>query len=132
MESFEFRELRPGDLLFWVNSTADGKTRRDPPVTHVMFYLGKRAADGHPVAVGASEGRTYDGERMCGVSVFDFRLPRAGSAARFIGYGRVPGTPPPPAPEKPALPEKPAEAKRPPPKKPESKGTKTPPRRSSR
>ena len=91
METFEFAELRPGDLLFWVNSTKDGKTDRDPPVTHVMIYLGKKAADGHPVVAGASDGRTYDGQRMNGVSVFDFRLPAPGSSARFIGYAHLPG-----------------------------------------
>ena len=90
MESFEFQELRPGDLLFWVNSTKDSKTDRDPPVTHVMIYLGKRRSDGHPVVAGASDGRTYDGQRMSGVSVFDFRLPSPESAARFIGYAHLP------------------------------------------
>ena len=90
MEGFEFSELRPGDLLFWVNSTADGKTDRDPPVTHVMIYLGRRAADGHPVVAGASDGRTYNGQAMNGVSVFDFRLPAPGSPARFIGYAHLP------------------------------------------
>jgi len=90
MDTFEFKELRPGDLLFWVNSTRDSKTDRNPPVTHVMIYLGRRKSDGHPVCAGASDGRTYDGQSMSGVSVFDFRLPRAGSAARFIGYAHLP------------------------------------------
>lgn len=98
-ESFEFGELRPGDLLFWVNSTRDGKTDRNPPVTHVMIYLGNRASDDHPVVAGASDGRTYDGQRMSGVSVFDFKLPAAGSQARFIGYAHLPGEPVPAAPE---------------------------------
>ena len=90
MKSFEFQELRPGDLLFWVNSTKDSKTDRDPPVTHVMIYLGKRQSDGLPVVAGASDGRSYDGQRMSGVSVFDFRLPAPESAARFIGYAHLP------------------------------------------
>ena len=94
MKSFEFQELRPGDLLFWVNSTKDGKTDRDPPVTHVMIYLGKRRSDGNPVVAGASDGRTYDGQRMSGVSVFDFRLPGPDSAARFIGYAHLPAAKP--------------------------------------
>jgi hypothetical protein len=100
-ESFEFGELRPGDLLFWVNSTRDGKTDRNPPVTHVMIYLGNRTSDGHPVVAGASDGRTYDGQRMSGVSVFDFKLPAADSPARFIGYAHLPGEPVPVAPEPP-------------------------------
>jgi cell wall-associated NlpC family hydrolase len=124
-ETFEFSELRPGDLLFWVNSTKDGKTARNPPVTHVMFYLGKRASDGHPLAAGASDGRTYDGQRMSGVSVFDFRLPSVESRARFIGYAHLPGEsaaaapqPPSPAPAK-SPPSAPAKAK---PKKPSGNG----------
>ncbi len=114
-ESFEFGELRPGDLLFWVNSTRDGKTDRNPPVTHVMIYLGNRASDGHPVVAGASDGRTYEGQRMSGVSVFDFKLPAAGSQARFIGYAHLPGEPVPAAPE-------PLKA---PPKKPKTKSGKS-------
>ncbi len=90
METFEFKDLRPGDLLFWVNSTKDGKTDRDPPVTHVMIYLGRRKSDGQPVCAGASDGRSYDGQRMSGISVFDFRLPRPESPSRFIGYARIP------------------------------------------
>lgn len=90
MDTFEFKELRPGDLLFWVNSTKDGKTDRNPPVTHVMIYLGLRASDGHPVCAGSSDGRSYDGQRLSGVSVFDFQLPRAESGARFIGYAHLP------------------------------------------
>jgi NlpC/P60 family len=89
MDTFEFQPLRPGDLLFWVNT--DKPEKRDPPVTHVMIYLGERASDGQRVCAGASDGRSYDGQRMSGVSVFDFRLPAAGSASRFIGYARLPG-----------------------------------------
>jgi cell wall-associated NlpC family hydrolase len=123
MESFEFQELRPGDLLFWVNSTKDGRTDRNPPITHVMLYLGKRASDGHPLAAGASDGRTYDGQRMSGVSVFDFRLPSADSQARFIGYAHLPSESivPKPAPAK-AEPPKPSP---PPPAKPKPKRKKT-------
>jgi hypothetical protein len=96
MDTFEFKELRPGDLLFWVNSTRDGKTDRDPPVTHVMIYLGRRKSDGQPVCAGASDGRSYDGQRMSGVSVFDFRLPRPDGASRFSGYAHLPAEKAPP------------------------------------
>jgi len=92
-DSFEFAHLRPGDLLFW-SGTYD--IRREPPVTHVMLYLGRRAADGRPVMFGASEGRTYEGKSRSGVGVFDFVLPRPGSTARFLGYASLP------APEAPA------------------------------
>lgn len=110
-ETFEFQELRPGDLLFWVNSTKDGKTNRDPPVTHVMIYLGCRKSDGHPVCAGSSDGRSYDGQHMSGVSVFDFKLPGHESPSRFIGYAHLPEAEP--APEaKPAPERKPAPAKK--------------------
>lgn len=90
LKSFELEDLRPGDLMFWTNTTSDGKSDRDPPITHVMIYLGVRASDGSPVLAGSSDGRTYEGQRMSGVSVFDFRLPAAGSAARFAGYAHLP------------------------------------------
>lgn len=81
-------ELRPGDLMFW-EGTYDVK--RDPPISHVMLYLGREKQTGLPVMVGSSDGRTYAGIRRKGVSVFDFKLPKAGSKARFVGYARVPG-----------------------------------------
>lgn len=115
-DTFEFRDLQPGDLLFWVNSTSEGSTQRNPPVTHVMFYLGKRTSDGKPLTAGASDGRTYEGQRMSGVSVFDFRLPPAESRARFIGYARLPDT---------AFVPEPAVAKKPEAKSKGSSGSKT-------
>ena len=98
----ELAEMRPGDLLFW---TGTYNVDRDPPVTHTMIYLGRRKKDGHRLMVGSSDGRTYDGQRRNGVSVFDFHLPaaRRGDAADaataaapdhapdFAGYGPIPG-----------------------------------------
>ena len=98
----ELSEMRPGDLLFW---TGTYNVDRDPPVTHTMIYLGRRKKDGHRLMVGSSDGRTYDGQRRNGVSVFDFHLPpaRSGDAADaataaapdhapdFAGYGPIPG-----------------------------------------
>jgi cell wall-associated NlpC family hydrolase len=86
LESQEFGELKPGDLLFW-----SGTYKIDRDVTHVMIYLGTDKTTGKPVMVGASDGRRYNGLKRRGVSVFDFRLPRAGSKARFVGYGSIPG-----------------------------------------
>ncbi|MCB1160242.1 MAG: C40 family peptidase [Leptospiraceae bacterium] len=34
------KELRTGDLLFWVNTHDDIPADRNPPVSHVMVYLG--------------------------------------------------------------------------------------------
>ena len=98
-KTFELERLRPGDLLFW---TGTYKIERDPPVTHVMIYLGTNEKTGRRVMLGASEGRTFDGISRYGVSVFDFKLPGAGrdvsasaprteTEARFIGYGAIPG-----------------------------------------
>lgn len=80
-----FSALKPGDLLFWTG-TYETSSPREVPVTHVMIYLGKRREGGKPVVFGASDGRTFDGARRNGVSVFDFPLPRPGSKAEFYGY----------------------------------------------
>ncbi|MGV3533746.1 MAG: NlpC/P60 family protein [Chthoniobacteraceae bacterium] len=89
-DSFEFSDLKPGDLLFW-NGTY--KVDRDPPVTHSMIYLGLHAKTGKPVMWGASDGRSYEGKARWGVGVFDFKMPRTGanaSTADFLGYARIP------------------------------------------
>ena len=94
LDSFELDELKPGDLLFW---TGTYSVERDPPVTHTMIYLGKEKKTGKPIMVGASDGRTYEGEQQFGVSVFDFKTARAKAAStsgthpRFVGYGKIPG-----------------------------------------
>jgi NlpC/P60 family len=84
-----FSALKPGDLLFWTG-TYETTTPRELPVSHVMLYLGKRKKDGKPVIFGASDGRTYEGQRRNGVSVFDFSLPKRGDKSAFYGYGPIP------------------------------------------
>lgn len=84
--SADFSHLRPGDLLFW-NGTYDIK--RAINVTHVMIYIGKNKA-GEPLMVGASNGRTYKGRKIYGVSVFDFQLPAEESSSHFLGYSCIP------------------------------------------
>ncbi len=84
-----FRELQPGDLLFWEGTYDTGK--RNPPISHVMMFLGHLRSTGAPVMVGASSGRYYSGKPRHGVSVFDFSLPKPGGTSRFVGYGPVPG-----------------------------------------
>lgn len=83
----DFSHLKPGDLLFWSGTYA---IQRAVPVTHVMMYLGKNRK-GEPLMFGASDGRTYQGKKMWGVSVFDFNLPRHDSKSQFLGYGCIPG-----------------------------------------
>ncbi|MGI9241538.1 MAG: C40 family peptidase [Verrucomicrobiales bacterium] len=87
-KTFELSRMMPGDMLFW-SGTYD--VDRDPPVTHAMIFLGWLKKDGRAVMVGASNGRSYEGKARNGVSVFDFRMPRKGGKARFVGYGRLPG-----------------------------------------
>jgi hypothetical protein len=49
--------------------------------------------------VGASDGRTYQSQQRFGVSVFDFKMPRADKDEaedgkvhpRFVGYAHIPG-----------------------------------------
>jgi cell wall-associated NlpC family hydrolase len=87
-----FSALRPGDLVFWSGTYETGKPRQ-PPISHVMLYLGRRKADGKPIVFGASDGRTYEGKKRCGVSVFDFVLPKAGDKSALYGYGPLPAKP---------------------------------------
>ena len=67
--NFDFSKLKPGDLLFWSGTY---RVKRTPPITHVMLYLGK-TKNNELLMFGASNGRTYRGKRMNGVSVFDFK-----------------------------------------------------------
>jgi len=84
--SFEFSHLKPGDLLFWSGTY---EVEHDPNITHVMIYLGK-SQQGHPLMVGASDGRTYQGRKIYGVSVFDFQLPNPDAKSQFLGYSCIP------------------------------------------
>jgi cell wall-associated NlpC family hydrolase len=94
--SFEFQDLKPGDLLFWTGTYAVDADR-DPPISHVMLYLGKEKGTGRRLMFGASEGRTFHDVSRYGVSVFDFTLPalRKGetgqTSSHFLGYGSIPG-----------------------------------------
>lgn len=83
------RELRPGHLVFWEGTYETGQ--RQPPISHVMIYLGILKADGKPVLFGASSGRSFRGTRIHGVSAFDFHFPTEGEASRIVGFGPVPG-----------------------------------------
>jgi cell wall-associated NlpC family hydrolase len=94
-DSFELNGLKPGDLLFWSGTYS---SERDPPITHVMIYLGREKKTGARVMVGAGDGRTYQSQQRFGVSVFEFKMPQTENSEayegrerpRFIGYGHIP------------------------------------------
>ena len=83
----DLKLLKPGGLLFWSGTYA---VKRVPPITHVMLYLGTNKS-GQRLMFGASDGRSYQGKKMWGVSVFDFKLPPMGSRQKFVAYGCIPG-----------------------------------------
>lgn len=83
-----FKDLQPGDLLFWAGTYEHEK--RKLPVSHVMLYLGKNSKTGKRVIFGASDGRSYEGQSRRGVSVFDFAFPKPGGKVSFYGFGRPP------------------------------------------
>lgn len=85
-ESVALAHLHPGDLLFWKGTYV---VEHDPNVTHVMIYIGKNQA-GQRLMVGSSNGRTYKGRKIDGVSVFDFKYPDTESHGKFLGYGCIP------------------------------------------
>jgi cell wall-associated NlpC family hydrolase len=81
LNSFEFSQLKPGDLLFWSGTYP---VKRDPSVTHVMMYLGRDKQD-RPLMFGATSRRGQSG-----VGVFAFKMPSPNSKIRFLGYGCIP------------------------------------------
>jgi cell wall-associated NlpC family hydrolase len=85
-----FKQLQPGDLLFWggTYSPSDG---RKINITHVALFLGHEKRDGRAVMISATDGRSYRGVQANGYGVYDFQLPRAGGKAVFMGYGTPPG-----------------------------------------
>lgn len=65
------KQLRTGDLLFWTNTHTDIPKDRNPPISHVMIYIG-RNPEGIMKAGGANTfGR---GERVLrgGVDIYTF------------------------------------------------------------
>ncbi len=90
LDDASMAKLRPGDLLFWGGTyvPTDG---REVKVTHVAIYLGHEKKDGLAVMINATDGRSYRGKKANGYGVYDFRLPREGSRAVFMGYGTPPG-----------------------------------------
>lgn len=67
--SYLHRHLRPGDLLFWENTY---RPERDPPITHVMIYLG-RTSRGRWLMVGSEPNHGFYNPRGSGpdLRIFD-------------------------------------------------------------
>lgn len=86
LSSSAFSALKPGDLLFWKNTYNNGNSNA---ISHVMLYLGETIQN-KPIMFGSSDGRSYQGNKMWGVSVFDFQVPNDKSNAKFIGYSCIP------------------------------------------
>lgn len=85
-----FKDLKPGDLLFWTG-TYEPTDGRKVKITHVGMYLGTEKKDGRPVMINATTGRSYRGVAADGFGVYDFRIPSLKSKSRFVGYGSPPG-----------------------------------------
>ena len=92
-DTFELDALKPGDLLFWTNSSG---VSREPEISQTMIYIGRDKVTRQRLMIGASEGSTYHGKKKSGVSVFDFKLgpveqnPDEGPTQVFVGYGHFP------------------------------------------
>jgi cell wall-associated NlpC family hydrolase len=94
--NFLRENLKPGDLLFWENTY---RPERQPPITHVMVYLGKNAK-GQWIMAGSQTGKGGEHNRSHGgpdVYVFDPTRPCGGYTTwlgmvhhqgRFCAYGR--------------------------------------------
>jgi cell wall-associated NlpC family hydrolase len=85
-----FSDLKPGDLVFW-SGTYEPDDGRLVKITHLAMYLGIEKKDGLAVMINASDGRSYRGKKGNGYGVYDFRVPKADSKSRLVGYGTPPG-----------------------------------------
>ncbi len=84
------KKLLPGDLLFWGGTYAPSDGRK-VNITHVALFLGHEKSDGNAVMINATDGRSYRGVKSNGYGVYDFKLPREGGRAVFMGFGTPPG-----------------------------------------
>ena len=91
-DSVEFKELLPGDLMFWTGTYESG---RDVPISHVMMYSGRENMTGKRIMFSATITAAAMASSARGVSVFDFKMPKADAGspektkAEFIGFART-------------------------------------------
>jgi cell wall-associated NlpC family hydrolase len=87
--------LKPGDLLFWQNTY---RPERQPPITHVMIFLGTDAK-GRWLMAGSQGSRGFYNRRHCGPDVYVFDpthyvggyttwLGLVRHRGQFVAYGR--------------------------------------------
>jgi len=88
LEDKAFRNLTPGDLVFW-SGTYTPTDGRKTSVTHVGMYLGKLKGYAKPVMICASKGRYFDGKRRDGYGLYDFKLPSKTSKSKIVAYGAL-------------------------------------------
>jgi cell wall-associated NlpC family hydrolase len=92
-DTFELDALRPGDVLFWANTSG---ASREPEITQTMIYIGRDKTTKQRLMIGATERGTYKDRPLSGVGVFDFDLkaaeqePGQETDSVFVGYGRFP------------------------------------------
>jgi len=93
--SFLRGNLKPGDLLFWENTY---RPERQPPITHVMIYLGTDAR-GRWLMAGSQGSKGFYNRRHSGPDVYVFDPTRAVGGyttwlglvhhhGRFVAFGR--------------------------------------------
>ena len=81
--------MKPGDLIFWEHTY---KPKRNPPVTHVMVYIGRNRAGRLLLAGSQSHGAGKDPKIVGGPDIYLFDpLAPAGGYSTWLGLGHVRG-----------------------------------------
>ncbi len=84
-----FAKLQIGDLLFWQNTY---KPERDPPITHVMIYLGQNK-EGQYLMAGSQMGGGFFNVSGSGPDIYLFNpLKKVGGYSTNLGFTHVRGS----------------------------------------
>jgi len=84
-----FAKLQIGDLLFWQNTY---KPERDPPITHVMIYLGQNK-EGKYLMAGSQMGGGFFNVSGSGPDIYLFNpLKKVGGYSTNFGFTHVRGS----------------------------------------
>lgn len=63
------KKLQPGDLLFWKNTT---NVHTNPPISHVMIYLGRDNSDKMFMFGASTSARSQDSQKSGGIGIYPF------------------------------------------------------------